>query len=119
MLRSRVFSAVAMPAVQLRATVWSRLGGLAQKAGAVLLALGVHASSELAYFASTRVRCSIDSVVWSGESGILCELAGYDVSAHVLKTRRSSPGATARLHIVEGGPAREGLGGGTARSAVR
>ena len=90
-----------MPAAHLRATVWSRLGGLAQKAGAVLFALGVHANMELAYFASTRVRCAIDRVVWSGESGVLCELAGYDVSAHVLKARRSAPGATAHLHIID------------------
>lgn len=100
-LRSRAFVAIAMPAVPLRATVWSRLGGLAQKAGAVVFALGVHANTELAYFASTRVRCAIDSVVWSGESGVFCELAGYDVSAHVLKARRSAPGAIARLHIVD------------------
>jgi hypothetical protein len=101
LLRSRVFVAVAMPAVQLRATVWSRLGGLAQKAGAVLFALGVNASMELAYFASTRVRCAIDRVVWSGERGVLCELAGYDVSAHVLKARRSAPGAIAHLKIID------------------
>ena len=101
LLRSRTFPAVAMPATHLRATVWSRLGGLAQKAGAVLFALGTNASMELAYFASTRVRCAIDSVVWSGEPGVLCELAGYEVSAHVLKARRSSPGATAHLQIID------------------
>ncbi len=101
LLRSRAFTAVAMPVAQLRATVWSRLGGLAQKAGAVLFALGVHANVELAYFASTRVRCAIDRVVWSGEAGVLCELAGYHVSAHVLKARRSAPGATAHLHIID------------------
>lgn len=101
LLRSRVFVAVAIPATHLRATVWSRLGGLAQKAGAVLFALGVHASTELAYFASTRVRCSIDRIVWSGEPGVLCELAGYEVSAHVLKARRSAPGATAQLPVID------------------
>ena len=101
LLRSRVFAAVAIPAAQLRATVWSRLGGLAQKAGCVLFALGVHASTELAYFASTRVRCAIDRVVWSGEPGVLCELAGYEVSAYVLKARRSAPGATAHLHVID------------------
>jgi hypothetical protein len=101
LLRSRAFAAVAMPAVPLRATVWSRLGGLAQKAGAVLFALGVQANMELAYFASTRVRCAIDRVVWSGERGVLGELAGYDVSAHVLKARRSAPGATAHLPVID------------------
>lgn len=114
LLRSRVFTAVAMPAVQLRATVWSRLGGLAQKAGAVLFALGVHASTELAYFASTRVRCAIDRVVWSGEAGALCELAGYEISAYVLKARRSAPGATAHLRIVD-----ERIGHAAVRSRAR
>jgi hypothetical protein len=101
LLRSRAFAAVAMPAVQLRATVWSRLGALAQKACAVVFALGTHANTELAYFASTRVRCAIDRVVWSGEPGVLCELAGYEVAAHVLKARRSASGATAHLSIVD------------------
>jgi hypothetical protein len=98
LLRSRAFGVVAMPAATLRATVWSRLAGLAQKAGAVLLPLGVLANTELSYFASTRVRCAIDRVVWSG-SGVLCELQGYEVLIHVLKHRRAAPGATARLGI--------------------
>src|SRR5579872_367058 len=100
-LRSRAFAVVAMPAIPLRATVWSRLCGLAQKAGAVLLTLGVHANTDLAYFASTRVRCAIEQVLWSGQSGVLSELAGYDVCAHVIKARRSAPGATARLQVVD------------------
>ena len=102
LLRSRAFAAVALPAAALRATVWSRLCGLAQKAGTVVLALGAHAGTELAYFASTRVRCAIERVFWSGGSGVLCELAGYDVNAHVLKHRRAAPGAVARLHITGG-----------------
>ncbi len=114
LLRSRAFVAVAMPAAALRATVWSRLGGLAQKSGAVLIALGVQANTELAYFASTRVRCAIDRVVWSGEPGVLCELAGYEVSAHVLKARRSAPGATAQLRIVD-----ERIGHAALRSRAR
>jgi hypothetical protein len=101
LLRSRAFAAVAMPAVPLRATVWSRLCGLAQKSGAVLFAAGVHANTELAYFASTRIRCAIDSVLWSGNGGVLRELAGYEVNAHVLKHRRAAPGATARLRIID------------------
>jgi hypothetical protein len=110
LLRSRVFAAVAIPAAALRATVWSRLCGLAQKGGTVLLALGCTASTELAYFASTRVRCAIDRVVWSGNSGVLCELAGYEVRTQVIKHRRAAPGATARLRIVDersGTPLRE------------
>lgn len=98
LLRSRAFGVIAMPAAALRATVWSRLAGLAQKAGAVLLPLGTHANTELAYFASTRVRCAIDRVLWSG-AGVLCELQGYEVLVHVLKHKRAAPGATARLGI--------------------
>lgn len=101
LLRSRAFVAVAMPALPLRATVWSRLCGLAQKAGAVLVTLGVQASTELAYFASTRVRCAIERVLWSGQRGVLCELAGYEVCAHVVKARRSAPGAIARLQVFD------------------
>lgn len=100
LLRSRAFAVVAMPAAILRATVWSRLCGLAQKAGTVVLALGT-ASTELAYFASTRVRCAIDRVVWSGSAGVLCELMGYEVNTHVLKHRRAVPGAIARLRIID------------------
>ena len=101
LLRSRAFAVVAMPAAVLRATVWSRLCGLAQKAGTVVLALGCTASTELAYFASTRVRCAIDRVVWSGSAGVLCELMGYEINTHVLKHRRAVPGAIARLRIVD------------------
>lgn len=101
LLRSRAFRALAMPAVPLRGTVWSRLCGLAQKSGTVVVALGAIAGTELAYFASTRVRCAIDRVVWSGDSGVLCELAGYEVNALVIKHRRAAPGAAARLRIVD------------------
>jgi hypothetical protein len=101
LLRSRSFAVVVMPAAPLRATVWSRLCGLAQKSGTVVLVLGTLASTELAYFASTRVRCAIERVLWSGNSGVLCELAGYEVHAHVLKHRRAVPGSSARLHIVD------------------
>ncbi|HEV3155145.1 MAG TPA: hypothetical protein VGZ02_15155 [Candidatus Baltobacteraceae bacterium] len=99
LLRSRSFAVVAMPAAPLRATVWSRLCGLAQKSGTVLIALGTQAGTELAYFASTRVRCAIERVLWSGGSGVLCELDGYEVGAHVLKHRRAAPGAVARVRI--------------------
>ena len=98
LLRSRAFGIVAMPALPLRATVWSRLCGLAQKSGAVLFVLG-NANNELAYFASTRTRCAIDRVVWSGQ-GVLCEMGGYEINAHVVKHRRAASGATARLKAV-------------------
>jgi hypothetical protein len=99
LLRARAFAVVSMPAVVVRATVWSRLCGLAQKSGSVLLALAQQPSGELTYFASTRVRCAIDRVLWSGNRGLLNELRGYEMHAHVLKHRRGAPGATAHLQI--------------------
>jgi hypothetical protein len=101
LLRSRAFAVVAMPAAALRGTVWSRLCGLAQKAGTTLFAIG-DAATELAYFASTRVGCAIERVLWSGGSGVLCELTGYEMSARVLKHRRAAPGAVARLRAGTG-----------------
>jgi hypothetical protein len=98
LLRAKAFSLVAMPAVQLRGTVWSRLCGLAQKSGALLVAVALQPSTELAYFASTRVRCGIERVLWS-QCGVLGEVRGYDVHAHVLKHKRAAPGATAHLQI--------------------
>jgi hypothetical protein len=84
--------------VHVRGTVWSRLGALAKKSDALLLALG-HANTELGYFASTRVRCAIDRIYWTEGSGVLRELAGYEVCTCVFKHRRSVPGAVARLRI--------------------
>jgi len=78
--------------------VWSRLGALAQTSDALLLALG-GASTELGYFASTRLRCAIDRVLWSEGSGVLRELAGYEVCTQVFKHRRGVPGTIARLRI--------------------
>lgn len=102
LLRSRAFAVVAMPAAALRGTVWSRLCGLAQKAGTTLFAIGENAGTELAYFASARVRCAIDRVLWSGKGSVLCELTGYEMSAYVLKHRRAAPGAVARLRAGAG-----------------
>lgn len=98
LLRSRAFSLVTLPAVHVRGTVWSRLGALAKKSDALLLTLG-QASTELGYFASTRVRCAIDRIFWTDGSGVWRELAGYEVCTEVFKHRRSAPGAVARLRI--------------------
>lgn len=99
LLRSRAFSVVTLPAVNLRGTFWSRLAALAQKSDALVLALGSHATTELAYFASTRVRCGIERVLWSDGDGILRELAGYEIATHVLKHRRGAPGGIAHLRV--------------------
>ncbi len=98
LLRSRAFSLVTLPAVHVRGTVWSRLGALAKKSDALLLTLG-QASTELGYFASTRVRCAIDRIFWTEGSGVLRELAGYEVCTQVFKHRRSALGAVVHLRI--------------------
>lgn len=99
LLRSRAFGVVTLPAVPVRGTVWSRLCGLAKKSGALVLTLGSQASTELGYFASTRVRCSLERVRWSEGDGILRELAGYDICTQICKHRRGAPGAIAHLRI--------------------
>jgi hypothetical protein len=95
LLRSRAFSVVLMPAVALRTQIWARLAGLAQKAGALVLALGIGASAELAAFAATRLRCVLDRVLVSGAGGVFARLVGYDVRAQVLKHRYGRPGGEA------------------------
>ena len=84
-----------MPAVALRTQIWARLAGLAQKAGALVLALGIGASAELAAFAATRLRCVLDRVLVSGAGGVFARLVGYDVRAQVLKHRYGRPGGEA------------------------
>jgi hypothetical protein len=100
LLRSRAFEIVVMPEVQLQATVWSRLAGLAHKADTLLLTLGAQARTELAYFASVRLGCAIERVLWANESGPFCELGGYDICARVLKHRHAAPGASARIRVM-------------------
>jgi recombination protein RecA len=95
LLRSGAFGIVAIPAVALRATAWTRLVGLAHRTNALVVALGTEASSELRYFASLRVRLHVTCVRWSGGSGPFATLAGYDVSADVIKSKRSAPGKSA------------------------
>lgn len=99
LLRSRSFGLVVMPMVRLRPTVWSRLGGLAQRSGALLVVLGGTASPELAAFASTRISCAIEAVAWDGPPGLFAALAGYEVGTRVLKSRRSRPGACVRITV--------------------
>ena len=98
-LRSGAFAVVVIPALPsgrgTGSATWTRLASLAHRANALLVALGVEASSELRYFASVRVGTTIERVRWNGESGHLCELAGYDVRAVVQKHKRAAPGASA------------------------
>jgi hypothetical protein len=98
-LRSGAFGVVVIPALPsgrgTGSATWTRLASLAHRANALLVALGVDASSELRYFASVRVETAIERVRWNGASGHLCELAGYDIRATVRKHKRSAPGASA------------------------
>jgi hypothetical protein len=98
-LRSGAFTVVVIPALPsgrgTGSATWTRLASLAHRANALLVAVGVDASSELAYFASVRVATTIERVRWNGASGHLCELAGFDVRATVRKHKRAAPGASA------------------------
>jgi recombination protein RecA len=94
-LRSGAFGVVAIPVVALPAVGWTRLAGLAHRANALLVAVGTEASSELRYFASLRVRLRLARVRWAGSGGIFATLAGYDVRADVIKSKRSAPGKSA------------------------
>lgn len=107
LLRSGAFGVVVMPALASGrragaggAAMWTRLASLAHRAGAVLIALGIEASSELRYFASLRIETAIERVRWNGPSGHLCELAGYDIRAVVRKHKRAAPGGVARITCV-------------------
>lgn len=100
LLRSHAFGIVLMPAVALKAAVWTRLAGLAHHANALLIALGPAASSELGYFAVARVRCEIERVLWTQTSGLFCELAGYDIRTDILKNKRAAPGISSTIRIV-------------------
>jgi cell division inhibitor SulA len=97
-LRSGAFAVVVIPALPsgrgTGSATWTRLASLAHRANALLVALGVEASSELRYFASVRLETAIERVRWNGASGHLCELAGYDIRATVRKHKRAAPGAS-------------------------
>jgi hypothetical protein len=101
LLRSGVFSAVVIPALPsgrgTGSATWTRLASLAHRANAVLIALGIEASSELRYFASVRIETAIERVRWNGPPGHFGTLAGYDVRATIRKHKRAAPGASALI----------------------
>jgi hypothetical protein len=101
LMRSGVFSVVVIPALPsgrgTGSATWTRLSSLTHRANAVLVAVGVEASSELRYFASVRVETAIERVHWNGPPGHFGTLAGYDVRATVRKHKRTAPGASALI----------------------
>jgi hypothetical protein len=100
-LRSGVFTVVVIPALPsgrgTGSATWTRLGSLAHRANAILIAVGAEASSELRYFASVRVETAIERVRWNGPPGHFGALAGYDVRTTVRKHKRAAPGASALI----------------------
>ena len=97
-LRSSAFGALVIPAVpHARAAIWTRLGSLAHHANAVVLAVGTEISSELRYFASVRVECSLRETRWVGAPGPFRALAGYELCAQIRKHKRAAPNGEARL----------------------
>lgn len=97
LMRAAAFGVVVIPAVTLRATVWTRLASLTHRANALLVALGAEASDELRYFASLRVRLQPSHVRFAGESGPFCALAGTQIEAAILKHKRAAPGRRAQF----------------------
>lgn len=100
-VRSGAFGVVILPALPsgrgTGSATWTRLASLAHRANALVIALGVDASTELRYFASVRVETAIERVRWNGAPGLCCELTGYDIRATVRKHKRSAPGASALI----------------------
>jgi len=92
LLRAAAFGVIVIPAVSLKATVWTRLASLAHRANVVLVAFGATASDELRYFASLRIEFRAACVRWAGGDGLFGILAGIEVDAAVLKHKRFAPG---------------------------
>jgi hypothetical protein len=101
LLRSGAFAVVLIPTLpsgrETGSATWTRLASLAHRANAVLIAIGLEASSELRYFASVRLETAIERVRWNGPPGHFGTLAGYDVRATVRKHKRAAPGASALI----------------------
>lgn len=88
LLRSRTVRVVVMTAAALRAAVWMRLAGLAQKAGALLVVLAQRAASELCGAAAVRVHCRIGTLHALGTHGLWGLFTGFDVRAELRKHKR-------------------------------
>lgn len=122
LLRSRVVRVIVMCAPVLRAAVWTRLAGLAHKAGALLIVVAACASAELAASAGMRLSCALQRVAVCGTRGVWCTFAGFTVRAELRKHKRLAPGASACLRIFsqpEGTVVRERAVAGRAIRAIR
>lgn len=84
LVRSRIARVIVMPALSLRAAIWTRLARLAQRAGVLLLAIVPwRASADLAGAARLRLTCTFDRVSFHGTRGVWCRFTGFAVRAEV------------------------------------
>jgi hypothetical protein len=85
LLRSRTARVVVMTATALRAAVWARLAGLAQKAGAVLVVLASRTIAELSAVATVCLSCRIERAVMHGTRGLWGVFCGFELQADLRK----------------------------------
>jgi len=97
LLRSRTARVVVMAAAKLRAAVWTRLAGLAHKAGAVLVVLASRALGELSAAATVRLGCRLDRAVLAGTRGLWGIFTGFELQAELRKHKRAAGGAFASV----------------------
>lgn len=88
-LRSRVARVVIMHAIALRAAVWTRLAGLAHRAGSVLVVVATTAPSEISNVATVRLGCRFHHAVIRGTRGLGALLAGFEITAELRKHKRT------------------------------
>lgn len=100
LIRSGIFAAVALPTVEMRAQVWTRLALLAHKHGCLLFATGQHASSELRFCATVRLHCTRMQVQWSGMPHVFSCLQGAHTEITVKKNKVAAPGARIQLRYL-------------------
>ena len=100
LVRSRACRVVVMPAVPLRAAIWTRLAGLAHRSGVVLVVVAAHAAPELGAAAGLRLGCSLEQLAMTGSRGVWCTFAGFQFRAEVRKHRRTAPGMNVHVRAV-------------------
>ena len=102
LLRSRACRIVVMPAVQLRAAVWTRLSNLAHRAGILLIVVATQAAGELAAAAGMRLHCRLERAIIHGARGVWCTLAGYALRTELRKHKQLFSGACAQVRVLVG-----------------
>lgn len=110
LLRSRACRVVVLPAMPLKAAVWTRLATLAHRNNTLAIVVAHAAPMELSAAAAVRVGCSLDRLLIHGTQGVWARVCGYEVHADVRKHKTLASGAAATLHVSEltkGAPLRE------------